>query len=286
MPVTQSAVAARERTSRLGAVSALAFVALSAYILAFAPAPKLLGIAWVAFAAMALAAVLGARASTEHPTGLVWGYGLASGAMVTSSAVFLVPQAVGYAPEPGGFGIAAGILVGFGAHTVGHRLTHHDLPLDRTSAELAAHSLTAGTIIGVVYTALPELGPVLGLAIVSHKGPAGYAAARRLAANDRSVTMLLLPASGVGLAALAVSLLSFPTNPTLLAVVFGFAAGIFLHVAMDFLPHCETGSDVHDAVTRTGHEHDHALLDDLRSQAVLSTSVGGLAVLAAFLLVQ
>ncbi|WP_232686190.1 ZIP family metal transporter [Halobacterium zhouii] len=286
MSVTQSAVAARARTSRLGTASALVFAALSAYVLVFAPAPKLLGIAWVAFVGMAGAAALGARAGAEHPTGLVWGYGLASGAMVTSSAVFLVPQAIGYAAKPGGFGVAAGILTGFGAHTIGHRLTHRNLPLDRTSAELTAHALTAGAIIGVVYTAMPDLGPLLGLAIVSHKGPAGYAAARRLAADDHSATMLLLPASGVGLAALAVSLLSFPTNPTLLAVVFGFAAGIFLHVAMDFLPHCETGSDVHDAVTRTGHEHDHDLLDRLRIQAVLSTALGGLAVLAAFLLVQ
>ncbi|MFC3477195.1 ZIP family metal transporter [Halobacterium litoreum] len=286
MSVTQSAGVARTRTVRLGAVSVLAFVALSAYVLYAASATKLLGIAWVAFAAMAGAAVLGARADTEHPRGLVWGYGLASGAMVTSSAAFLLPQAIGYAPKPGGFGVAAGILVGFGAHTVGHRLTHLDLPLDRTTAELSAHSLAAGSIIGVVYTAMPELGPLLGLAIVSHKGPAGYAAARRLAADGRSPLMLLLPASGVGLTALAVTVFSFPTGATFRAVVFGFAAGIFLHVAMDFLPHCETGSDVHAAVTRSEDAHDHDLLDDLRQQAVLSTAVGGVAVAAAWILLQ
>jgi ZIP family zinc transporter len=261
-------------------------VAVSAYVLLFEPAPKLVIITWFAFTAMAVAAVLGARASTEHPTGLVWGYGLASGAMVTSSAVFLVPDAINFAPKAGGFGIAAGILVGFGAHTIGHRLTHYELPLDRTSAELTAHATAGGLIMGVVYTAMPELGPLLGLAIVSHKGPAGYAAARRLTTDERSTTMLLLPATAVGIAALSVSLFSFPTNPTFLAVVFGFAAGIFLHVAMDFLPHCETGSDVHDAVTRTSHEHDHDVLDRLRTQAVLSTTVGGLIVLVAFLLVQ
>ena len=288
MSVTQSVAGVRTRTSRLGAVSLLAFLALSAYVYTTGSATKLLGISWVAFAAMAGAAVLGARADTEHPTGLVWGYGLASGAMVASSAAFLLPQAIGYAPKPGGFGVAAGILVGFGAHTVGHLVTHRDLPLDRTTAELSAHALTAGSIIGVVYTAMPDLGPLLGLAIVSHKGPAGYAAARRLVAQDRSPMMLLLPAAGVGIAALAVTLFSFPADATFRAVVFGFAAGIFLHVAMDFLPECETGSEVHAAASRGGHlgDHDHELLDKLRFQAVLSTAIGGLAVLAAFLLVQ
>ena len=286
MSVTQSVGAVRANTSRLGVASTLALLALSAYVLVGDAPVKLLGISWVAFVAMAGAAAVGARTRTEHPVGLVWGYGLASGAMITSASAFLVPQAIGYAPKPGGFGVAAGILVGFASHTVGHLLTHLDLPLDRTSAELAAHSLTAGSIIGVVYTAMPELGPLLGLAIVSHKGPAGYAAARRLVRNGRSPAMLLLPASGVGLAALSVTLVTVPTDPTFRAVVFGFAAGIFLHVAMDFLPHCETGSEVHDAATRAGHEHDHALLDSLREQAVLSTATGGLAVITAWLLLQ
>jgi len=286
MSVTQSVSAARERTSWLGGASLVVFLALSAYVFATGDARKLLGVAWVAFGAMAGAAVLGARASTDHPTGLVWGYGLASGAMVASSAAFLVPQAVGYAAKPGGFGIAAGILVGFGAHTIGHLVTHRDLPLDRTSAELAAHSLTAGSIIGVVYTAMPELGPLLGLAIVSHKGPAGYAAARRLVAQGRSPMMLLFPSAGVGIAALAVTIVSFPTGATFRAVLFGFAAGIFLHVAMDFLPECETGSEVHAAATRGRDDHDHAILDRLRLHAVASTALGGIAVAAAWLLIQ
>jgi len=286
MSVTQSVSAARDRTSWLGGASLVVFLALSAYVFATGDARKLLGVAWVAFGAMAGAAVLGARASTDHPTGLVWGYGLASGAMVASSAAFLVPQAVGYAAKPGGFGIAAGILVGFGAHTIGHLVTHRDLPLDRTSAELAAHSLTAGSIIGVVYTAMPELGPLLGLAIVSHKGPAGYAAARRLVAQGRSPMMLLFPSAGVGIAALAVTIVSFPTGATFRAVLFGFAAGIFLHVAMDFLPECETGSEVHAAATRGRDDHDHAILDRLRLHAVASTALGGIAVAAAWLLLQ
>ncbi|MFB6137354.1 MAG: ZIP family metal transporter [Halobacteriaceae archaeon] len=275
------------RETRVGVAGAAAFVALTAVALAAGTSAKLLGIAWVAFAAMAGAAALGARAAETSPRGLVWGYGLASGAMVTSAAVFLVPPAVGHHEAAGGFGVAAGLLAGFAGHTVGHRLSHRDLPLDRTVAELAAHSLSAGTIIGAVYATMPSLGPLLGLAIVSHKGPAGYAAARRLRARGGSVAALLLPASGVGVAAIAVDLLAPPISATARGAVFGFAAGVFLHVAMDFLPRCETGSEVHDAVAAGDHgdEHAHARLDRLRVQAVLSTVVGGVAVFAAWAVV-
>nr|WP_136688606.1 ZIP family metal transporter [Halorhabdus amylolytica] len=244
---------------------------------------KLVVISWVAFAAMAGGAIVGTLSSDRHPRGLVWGYGLASGAMVASAAAFLVPQAIGQDPRLGGFGIAAGILAGYNAHTIGHRLSHLDLPMDTTATELAAHALSAGLIIGVIYGQMPELGLLLGVAIVSHKGPAGYAAARRLTLDGKSTVPLLLPAAGVGLTALPVALVALPNTPTINAVVFGFAAGVFLHVAMDFLPSCEVGGEIDQAagVTETSHE----LLDRLRVQSVLSTTLGGIAVVIAWVLV-
>lgn len=274
----------RRRTIAVGFASLGVFLALTGITVFFAPAPKLVGIAWVAFVTMAVGATLGARTRQRHPLGVVWTYGLASGAMVTSSAVFLVPSAIGHDPSWGGFGIAAGVLTGFGAHAVGHRLSHRRLPLDRTAAELSAHSLSAGAIIGLVYTSMPSLGLLLGLSIVSHKGPAGYAAARRFTRSDRPLTTILLPATGVGIASLFVSLFDPPTSAALRGAVFGFAAGTFLHVAMDFLPSCETGGEVHaEAVATSGESHE--LLDRLRLHAVASTFLGGLAVLFAWLAV-
>jgi len=270
------------RFSRAGGVAAGTLVALS--VLAVTDgAWKLLGISWVAFGAMVLGIPLGRRTLGDRSWALVWGYGLAAGAMVTSAAVFLVPQAVAYHPNFGGFGVALGLLVGFAGHTIGHRLAHYDLPLDRTVAELSAHAFSAGLIIGIVYGNMPDLGLVLGLAIVSHKGPAGYAAARRLVSNDRDPTVLLLPAAGVGIAAIVASLIQLPAVPAVRGVVFGFAAGIFLHVAMDFLPRCELGSDVHELLTVTGDAHE--LLDQLRIHAVLSTGLGGIVVFLAWLTV-
>jgi len=278
--------------NRLGvpAVALLAVVgllALTAWAIAVAGdgRPELLkvvGIAWTAFVAMAVAIPLGARADRSHARGLVWAYGVAAGAMVTSAAVFLLPQAFGLHPRWGGFGVASGIVLGFAAHTVGHRLTH-ETTFDHTSLEISAHALAAGAIIGIIYGNMPELGAFLGVAIVSHKGPAGYAAARRLADGDGDPWVLLVPAAGLGVTAIPASIVALPASAPLNALVFGFAAGVFLHVAMDFLPTCEIGGDVYDVAQTTDHAHE--LLDSLRLHAVASTAFGGVVVFLAWLLV-
>jgi ZIP family zinc transporter len=245
---------------------------------------KVLVVSWVAFLAMSGFAVFGARgAGTRDAHRLVWGYGLASGAMITSAAVFLLPQAFGLGGQVGGFGVAAGILAGYGAHTIGHRLTHLDTAFDDTSLQISAHALAAGLIIGVIYAALPTIGLLLGLAIVSHKGPAGYAAARRLHKEGKPVSVLLFPAAAVGLTAIPVAVLDPTFSVSMQAAVFGFGAGVFLHVAMDFLPECETGTEVGEVARLS--ENAHALLDRLRVHAVVSTALGAAAVFLAWLVV-
>ncbi|MFC7175993.1 ZIP family metal transporter [Halosegnis marinus] len=245
---------------------------------------KVLVVSWVAFLAMGGFAYFGARAAgTQDAYRLVWGYGLAAGAMITSAAVFLLPQAFGLGGQVGGFGVAAGILAGYGAHTVGHRLTHLDTSFDDTALQISAHALAAGLIIGVIYAALPTVGLLLGLAIVSHKGPAGYAAARRLRKAGKPVSVLLFPAAAVGLTAIPVAVLDPTFSTGMQAAVFGFGAGVFLHVAMDFLPECETGTEVGEVARLS--EDAHALLDRLRVHAVASTLLGGLAVFAAWLVI-
>ncbi|WP_276298783.1 ZIP family metal transporter [Halorussus lipolyticus] len=272
------------RVSRLGLVGPVVLLALTPFAL-WANLTKVVGISWVAFAAMAGSALVGERAGATTNAGrLVWGYGLASGAMITSAAVFIVPGAIGHHPKFGGFGIAFGVLVGFSAHTLGHRAMHLDLPFDHTAIELAAHSLAAGAIIGLVYGNMPNLGLLLGLAIVSHKGPAGYAAADRLRRADKPVSFLLLPSAGVGITAIPSALLTLPSSDPVNALVFGFAAGVFLHVAMDFLPQCELGGEVYEVAQVTDDAHE--LLDRLRTQAVASTGLGGVAVFVAWLVLR
>lgn len=277
---------AGSRVSRLGLAS-LALLAALTVPAAVVGLWKLLAVVWFAFAAMAGAVPLGLRTATQRKASaaqqarrLVWGYGLAAGAMITSAAIFLVPEAMQHGAALGGLGIALGIIVGFALHTMAHQLTHAGWPFEHTTTELTAHALADGAIIGLVYTAMPELGLVVGLAIVSHKAPAGYAAGRRLRRAGRPVSLVLLPASATGLAALPVGLLAPPGAAWVQALVFGFATGVFLHVAMDFLPRCEIGGEIHEAAGL--HEADHHLLDRLRWHAVGSTALGGLLVAAAW----
>ena len=271
----------RERAVGVGGGSAL--VVLSGLALATGVTWKLLAISWVGFGAMALGVPFGVRAAAaDHPLEPVWGYGLASGAMVTSTAVFLIPQALAQHGRFGGLGIAAGFLTGYAGHALGHRVAHLDLPVDHTAAELTIHALAAGGIIGAIYGTMPSLTALLGVALVSHKAPAGYAAARRLAGQNRSVAVLGLPAAAVGLVALPVGMVGVDPPSVVRGLLFGVGAGVFLHVAVDLLPECTAGSET----CPTDAEADgHRLRDRLRTHAAVSAVLGGAVVAVGWLLV-
>ena len=268
-------------SDKIIAYSTIALLGLLSLLAALSASWKIIGISWIAFAAMAVAIPLGLRAAEQTKLNhLIAGYGLASGAMITSAAIFLVPTAINHHPVYGGLGIAVGIMAGFAIHTLNHGLTHSSFATPPVVLELTSHALAAGLIIGMVYAAMPELGLLLGIAIVSHKGPAGYAAARRLAMRDKSTLLLLLPASAIGLTALPVSMLNFPPNAIINALIFGFATGVFFHVAIDFLPECEVGGNIHRDTNLDHHEHHK--LDKYRRWAVLNTFIGGLLVFVAW----
>ncbi|NBC64975.1 MAG: ZIP family metal transporter [Bacteroidetes bacterium] len=246
---------------------------------------KIVGISWTAFLSMAAAMPIGIRSAGQNKFNhLIAGYGLASGAMITSAAIFLVPTAINHHPVYGGLGIAAGVISGFAIHSLNHGLTHTTSSLDSVVIELTSHALTAGVIIGTVYAAMPELSILLGLAIVSHKAPAGYAASQRLAKKGKSARWILLPAAAVGITALPVSLLNVPGNDIVNALIFGFATGVFFHVAMDFLPECEVGGNIHKESDLTHKEH--YILDEYRKWAVLNTFTGGFIVFLAWYLIS
>jgi ZIP family zinc transporter len=267
----------------IGLGGLVALILLSVLALTTGVTWKLLAISWFAFGAMAIGAPLGARsAATRHPLEPVWGYGLASGAMVTSAALFLVPQALDQHSQFGSLGIAGGFLAGYVGHTLGHRLTHLELPIDHTAAELTVHAISAGAIIGAIYTAMPSLTSILGIILVSHKAPAGYAGARRLVDQGRSVVALLLPAAAVGIIALPVGIVGFSPSTAVRGLLFGVAAGVFLHVAVDLLPECTTGSETCPADADIDGDFHH-VQDRLRTHAAISAVVGGTAVVLAWL---
>lgn len=173
---------------------------------------------------------------------LNWAMGISAGLMLTSSSAFLLPTAIarGY-PQLGGFGVAAGLTSGYALRRVADRVHSPRASLDDVVLRLVLHTFSAGIVIGVIYSALPGVGLLLGMTIVAHKGPAGYAAARRMRVAGRSVVPLLIPAGGVGIPAIALGLAGITLSGQANAVVFGIAAGVFLDIAVGFLPAREAG---------------------------------------------
>ena len=234
---------------------------------------KLVGITAFGFLAMMLGVLLNYRGTFATPTRQVWAYGLASGAMLASAAALIAPKAIGQHPEYGGFAIAVGYLIGYAAHELGHLVSHYDLPIDASAGELTLHALTAGSIMGVAYAALPSLTPLFGYGIVAHKFPAGFTGAASVERSGLPVTVMVVPAAAVALAAIPFSLLTPALPSAVKAVFFGISTGVFAHVGIDMLPKCShVGS--HGDATSHGTVHCSRDADRLRQYAVLSTLLG------------
>lgn len=79
-------------------------------------------------------------------------------------------------------------------------------------------------------------------------------------------------------------MISIPANGTARVSwvsITALAAGMFLHVATDFLPRCETGSEISEVAQKISKEA-NTLLDRLRLHAVVSTAPGGIVVFASW----
>lgn len=235
---------------------------------------KLVGITVFAFVAMMAGVGLNYVGDFATPRRQVWAYGLASGAMLASATALLAPKAISQHPEYGGFAIAIGYLIGYGGHELGHLLTHYELPINAATSELTLHALAAGSIMGVVYGALPSLTPLFGYGIIAHKFPAGFTGAEAIEQSGLPTSLMVLPAATVAIAAIPLSLLTPELSPVVKATFFGVSTGVFAHVAIDMLPECShVGSHADTAVSHGTISCAHDT-DLLRQHAVLSTFVG------------
>ena len=236
---------------------------------------KLLGIVLAGFLAMVGGVGLQRYGRLDTPPRRLWAKGLASGAMLASAAAFLAPKAIGQHPQIGGFTIAAGYLLGYAGHELGHLFGHRELPINATVSELTLHAAAAGTIIGVVYGSLPSLTSLFGYAIVAHKLPAGFGGAAALDRDGLPLVTMALPAAAVGLTAIPAALITPVLETVVMAVFYGVSTGVFAHVALDMIPECSGGG--------SGHGHGAVVCgpeaDRLRHHAVGST-VAGTAVVA------
>lgn len=178
----------------------------------------------------ALAFILGALISAvpHDPRLITRADAAAAGAMLTSALVLVVPHALIEHAEPGAIGLVAGLGIGLLLQRVASAHGGRSF-----LGALTLHSICDGLVLGALYTLAPALGWSVGLAILVHKAPAGYALARRLPSTPANRALILLPALGTGLGALSVAMMR--TTVALPAgLIFGVAAGLFLFVALMF----------------------------------------------------
>lgn len=249
-----------------------AFLALS--IISYTRgAYKILFISWVSLLSMGLP-MFSTRTFSGNPTGLVWAYGVSSGAMILSAVIFMFPQVSG---QIGLVGLGLGVVLGYAIHTIGHNTSHWFEKLLSGKQELVSltlHTVFAGIALGLIYAQSPEVSVVLGIAIISHKFPAGFSVVRRLNSN----WLILYPAVIFGVICLS----SFFVVPVLTgdasSFIFGIAAGVFIHMAMDFLPECDRGEIYEVVETSEESVEEHKILDRLRYHALVSVIVGAVIV--------
>lgn len=232
---------------------------------------RILFISWFSLLSMGLP-MFTTQDFSANPVRLVWAYGLSSGAMILSAVIFMFPEISG---QLGLIGLGIGVVLGYGVHTISHNTSHWFEELlsgKRELISLTIHTVFAGVALGLIYSQSPEVSVVLGIAIVSHKFPAGFSVVRRMERN----WLVLYPAIIFGVVCLS----SFFVIPMLSgnasSLIFGIAAGVFIHMAMDFLPECERG-DIYEVVEES--ESEHEVLDRLRYHALASVIVGSVIVI-------
>jgi ZIP family zinc transporter len=155
--------------------------------------------------------------------------GAAAGAMVYTALGLMTPDVVA---EHAGFGIA-GLLAGFGVAVVLFRASPSSGGGQTTLSALTLHSLFDGILLGTAYIWLPSAGIGVGVALLAHKAPTGYALARRLCLAERSTILTLLPALATGIAAVMVAIISPLYLPA--GILAGAATGLLLFVALIFM---------------------------------------------------
>lgn len=154
-----------------------------------------------------------------------------AGVLVASAVLYVVPGALGEDMSSGALGTMVRLAIGLSMH-IGRGAPVHRAML----GALSLHAVSAGLVLGVVYVSMPAIGLSLALAIVAHKLPAGYALARSLRNDGRSVATVAIPACAVGLASLPVALAG--AAPTIAhGLLFGVASGLFLAVGVSFIVH-------------------------------------------------
>lgn len=206
----------------------------------------------IGFVAMMVGSVVGHVVSSTKPKFQSISFGLGSGMMIMSAFLIIAPKSMAanssFISSVGGIGIAFGYIFGYALHEIGHILSHQkdikDILYTMKVAEITAHSLLAGSLMGIAYSTIPDLSIVFGFGVVAHKLPAGFTT---VIGGDKSVRykLMIIPATMVGISGVVSASLVPEVSGLLSSLVFGLSAGLFLHVAVDMTPECVQSDDTH-----------------------------------------
>lgn len=237
----------------------------------------------IGFVAMTTGAYISQNLELNTPTVQAISYGIGSGMMIMSAFLIIAPKAMNTGAEfesaIGGIGIATGYMIGYTSHELGHIISHQkriqNLLYSVKVGEITAHSILAGTLMGVAYASIPDLTLVFGFGVVAHKLPAGLTTVLSDETNNNA-RLMLIPATAVGISGIIAATLIPTISGITRALVFGLSTGLFAHVAIDMTPEC-IGSD-------HNHSHNHGTIicstnaDQTRLISSASVLIGGLTI--------
>ncbi|MFB6115379.1 MAG: hypothetical protein ABEK04_03725 [Candidatus Nanohalobium sp.] len=273
------------KLEKTGLISTALLAALTAYTFYKGAAGlKVIIIAWTAFFAMTLGSAFSFRELKSRKS-VIWAYGLSGGAAFASILYFVLPKSLEMSKEFGITGVLTGFLSGLILHVVTHELEHEAGEALTDLVSVTAHAAAAGFIIGQIYSDLPTISIILGISIVSHKLPAGFIISDKFGKGlKQALKFIALPASILGSMALIVYNLSISMPTNIQALFFGFSAGIFLHVALDFIPEPEPESHLRKLLSEQ-EDPLHEKLDEVKFHCITSTVMGAAVVAALALLI-
>jgi ZIP family zinc transporter len=204
----------------------------------------------IGFVGMTFGAYLGRSLELSKPYLKAILYGVGSGMMIMSAFLIIAPKAMTgteFESAVGGIGIAAGYMIGYSSHEISHFLTHRqniqNLLYSVKVSEITAHSILAGTLMGVAYGTVPDLTLIFGFGVVAHKFPAGLTTV--LSDKKDNTQLILIPATAVGISGVVAAFLIPSLSGMLRALIFGLSTGLFAHVSIDMTPECVSSNHNH-----------------------------------------
>jgi zinc and cadmium transporter len=199
------------------------------------------------FFASLVGGILPLSLSSKHNNSLKLAISFGAGLLLGMAFLHMVPEAVESDPHYFGYWLLAGfvILLILERFVMVHACEEHGCHYHTVGvaafAGLTVHGLIEGLALGSTLS-ISNLGPLILVAILSHKVPAGFALTAILRMTKLSTTRIIAFVVGVSASgpigiALSLGLLNYDGLPRLSGSLLALSAGSFIYIgACDLLP--------------------------------------------------